>query len=169
MIGVSSSSPEKKGSERQDKQIRRRRAARLAAVQALYQAEIGGASPDAVALEFLQHRLSEEIDGLTLGDIDQQLFVEVFRGTHAARRELDDMLMAVIAEDWKVERLDSMLRHILRAAAWELAYRPQVPAKAVVAEYVGLAHDFFNAREAGMANGMLDRLARDLRPDEFQV
>lgn len=154
---------------RQDGQLRRRRAARLAAVQALYQAEMAGAGADAVALEFLQHRLAEEIDGLTLGDIDQELFVEVLRGTHAERRELDDMLMAVIADDWTVDRLDSMLRHILRAAAWELSYRPQVPAKAVIAEYVGLAHDFFSGREPGMANGMLDRLARDLRPDEFEA
>lgn len=154
--------------ERQDRALRRRRAARLAAVQALYQAEVGGAAVEAVGLEFLQHRLAEEIDGLTLGDIDQALFLEVLRGTHAARRELDDMLMAVISEDWRVERLDSMLRHILRAATWELSYRPEVPAKAVVAEYVGLAHDFFSGREPAMANGMLDRLARDLRPDEFE-
>ncbi|HLS69776.1 MAG TPA: transcription antitermination factor NusB [Kiloniellales bacterium] len=156
-------------SERQERVVRRRRAARLAAVQALYQAEISSSAPDKVALEFLQHRLSEDLDGLTLGDIDQQLFLDVFRGTHGARRELDDMLMAVIAEDWRVERLDSMLRHILRAAAWELGYHPQAPAKVVVAEYVGLAHDFFAAREAGMANGMLNRLARDLRPEEFSA
>jgi len=165
------SDPDKgaKAASRQDKQLRRRRAARLAAVQALYQAEMAGAGADAVALEFLQHRLAEEIDGLTLGDIDQELFLEVLRGTHAERRELDDMLMAVIADDWTVDRLDSMLRHILRAAAWELSYRPQMPAKAVIAEYVGLAHDFFAGREPGMANGMLDRLARDLRPDEFEA
>lgn len=156
-------------SERQDRVVRRRRAARLAAVQALYQAEIGSAPPDKVALEFLQHRLTEDLDGLTLGDIDQQLFLDVFRGTHETRQEMDDMLMAVIAEDWSVERLDSMLRHILRAGAWELGYHPQAPAKVVVAEYVGLAHDFFAAREAGMANGMLNRLARDLRPDEFSA
>lgn len=79
------------------------------------------------------------------------------------------MLTAVIAEDWRVERLDSMLRHILRAAAWELSYQPQAPAKVVVAEYVGLAHDFFDQREAGMANGMLNRLARELRPEEFSA
>ncbi|WP_366553303.1 transcription antitermination factor NusB [Aquibaculum sediminis] len=157
------------GPSRQDKVMRRRRAARLAAVQALYQADIGQVAPDTVALEFLQHRLSEDFDGFTLGDIDQQLFIEVFRGAHAVREDLDDMLMAVIAEGWSVERLDSMLRHILRAAAWELAYRPQVHAKVVVSEYVGLAHDFFDEREAGMANGMLNRLARELRPDDFQA
>src|SRR5690554_4438580 len=91
--------------ERQDRVVRRRRIARLAAVQALYQAEIASAAPDKIALEFLQHRLTEDLDGLTLGDIDQQLFLDVFRGTHEARQELDDMLMAVIAEDWSVERL----------------------------------------------------------------
>src|SRR5690625_7932914 len=94
-------------SERQERVVRRRRAARLAAVQALYQAEISSSAPDKVALEFLQHRLSEDLDGLTLGDIDQQLFLDVFRGTHGARRELDDMLMAVIAEDWRVEPIGS--------------------------------------------------------------
>ena len=162
------SSREERG-ERQDRVVRRRRVARLAAVQALYQAEIGSAVPDKIALEFLQHRLTEDLDGLTLGDIDQQLFLDVFRGTHESRQELDDMLMAVIAEDWSVERLDSMLRHILRAASWELGYNTQAPAKVLVAEYVGLAHDFFAAREAGMANGMLNRLARDLRPEEFSA
>jgi len=154
---------------RQERVIRRRRTARLAAVQALYQAEISSTEPDKVALEFLQHRLADDLDGLTLGEIDQQLFLDVFRGTHATRKELDDMLTAVIAEDWRVERLDSMLRHILRAAAWELSYQPQAPAKVVVAEYVGLAHDFFDQREAGMANGMLNRLARELRPEEFSA
>src|SRR5690606_41710484 len=127
---------------RQERVIRRRRTARLAAVQALYQAEISSTEPDKVALEFLQHRLADDLDGLTLGEIDQQLFLDDFRGTHATRKELDDMLTAVIAADWRVERLDSMLRHILRAAAWGVSYQPQFPAKAVVAEYEGIAQDF---------------------------
>src|SRR5690625_1531582 len=166
---TSDPSREQRGGTRQDRVVRRRRAARLAVVQALYQAEISSAAPDKIALEFLQHRLTEDLDGLTLGDIDQKLFLDVFRGTHEKRQELDDMLMAVIAEDWSVERLDSMLRHILRAASWELGYSTQVPAKVLVAEYVGLAHDFFAAREAGMANGMLNRLARDLRPEGYSA
>jgi|SRR5690625_2547139 len=154
-------------SARQERVMRRRRVARLAAVQALYQAEISSVSPDRIAVEFLQHRLTEDLDGLTLGEIDQDLFIRILRGAHARRQELDDMLTAVIAEDWKVDRLDTMLRHILRAGTWELGYHLQVPARVVVAEYVALAHDFFAAREAGMANGMLNSLARQLRPEEF--
>ncbi|SMF20917.1 NusB antitermination factor [Tistlia consotensis] len=145
----------------------KRRAARLAAVQALYQIEIAGIDPDAVVLEFLQHRVNEEIDGHALGELDQALFAELVREVHARRGELDDMLSAVVDEAWSVERLDTLLRVLLRAGLYELAYKFEVPARAAIAEYVGIAHDFFFGKEPAMANGMLDRLARSLREEEF--
>jgi N utilization substance protein B len=146
----------------------KRRSARLAAVQALYQIEIARIEPDAVVLEFLQHRVSEEIDGQVLGELDQALFAELVRESHARIGELDDMLSAVVDENWSVERLDTLMRVLLRAGLYELAYKLEVPARAIIAEYVALAHDFFFGKEPAMVNGMLDRLARSLREEEFQ-
>ncbi len=145
----------------------KRRASRLAAVQALYQIEIAGIAPDAVVMEFLQHRVAEEIDGQRLGELDQALFAELVRETHARRGELDDMLSAVVDEEWSVERLDTLLKVLLRAGLYELSYKLEVPARAIIAEYVAIAHDFFFGKEPAMANGMLDRLARSLREEEF--
>ncbi len=144
-----------------------RRAARLGAVQALYQIDVTGITPDGVLLEFLQHRLEDDLEGLRLGDIDRQLFADVVRGVSAEAESLDDMLSAVLAEDWPIERLERLLKVILRAGSYELAHREKVPARAVISEYVELAHGFFDDREAGMANGVLDRLARVLRAEEF--
>lgn len=145
----------------------RRRVSRFAAVQALYQIEIAGIDPDAVVLEFLHHRVAEEIDGHSLGELDQALFAELVRESHARRGELDDMLSAVLDEDWTVERLDKLLRVLLRAGVYELAYKFDVPARSVITEYVGIAHDFFFGKEPAMVNGMLDGLARTLREEEF--
>lgn len=158
--GVSKSAGTSKGGGR-------RRSARLAAVQALYQIEIARIAPDAVVLEFLQHRVSEEIDGHVLGELDQALFAEVVRESHARIGELDDMLSAVVDENWSVERLDTLMRVLLRAGLYELAYKLEVPARAIIAEYVAIAHDFFFGKEPAMVNGMLDRLARSLREEEF--
>lgn len=147
----------------------KRRSARFAAVQALYQVEIAKIDPDAVVMEFLTHRVAEEIDGHALGEVDQALFAELVREAHARRAELDDMLSAVLDEEWSVERLDTLLRVLLRAGLYELAYKFEVPARAVIAEYVGIAHDFFFGKEPAMVNGMLDRLARSLREEEFDA
>lgn len=162
--------PEKAGRQRgrsPGKGGGKRREARLAAVQALYQIEIAGIAPDSVVLEFLQHRVGEEVDGHRLGELDQALFAELVRETRARIGELDDMLSAVVDPDWSVERLDSLLRVLLRAGLYELAYKFEVPARAIIAEYVAIAHDFFFGKEPAMVNGMLDKLARSLREEEF--
>lgn len=147
----------------------KRKAARLAAVQAVYQLEITGIQPDMVVVEFLQHRLQDEVDGFKLGEVDRELFAELVRGVHAERQDLDDMIAAVLAEGWEVERLERLLRIILEAGAFELAYRQKVPARSVISEYVAIADSFFNGKEPGMVNGMLDRLGRDLRTEEFEA
>jgi N utilization substance protein B len=145
----------------------KRRAARLAAVQALYQLEVGGGDPAAVIGEFEAHRLGQDIDGLDAGPADRGWFAAIVRGVSAARHQLDDLIAAVLTEDWTVERLDNILRAILRAGAYELAHRPDVPARVAVSEYVELADAFFVGKETGLVNGVLDRLARSLRPQEM--
>ena len=146
---------------------RNRRLARLAAVQALYQVALGGADPGQVLVEFLQHRLEEELEGVRLGEIDRELFADLVRQGAAQAETLDDMIAAVLAEDWTVERLETLLRIILRLGAYELAERQDIPSRVVINEYVDLAYAFFEGKEPAMVNGILDRLAHSLRREEF--
>ena len=145
----------------------RRSAARLAAVQALYQVEMSDIAPEAVLSEFLDHRLGEELDGQRLAAADKALFGELVRGVAGEDGELDDMLAAVLDEGWPVERLENLLRIVLRAGVYELSRRPEVPGRVIVSEYVDLSDAFFGGKEPGLVNGVLDRLARTLRPEEF--
>lgn len=144
-----------------------RRTARLAALQALYQVTLGETTADAVTLEFLQHRLDEEIDGLRLGKIDRALFRQLVRDTHADSKRLDELLTGVLPAAWPVDRLEMLLRLILRLGAYELLEQPSTPARVVITEYLELAKAFFDDREPKMVNAILDRLGRQLRPEEF--
>lgn len=146
----------------------RRSAARLAAVQALYQIGLTGALPETVIEEFLEHRLEEELHDLGLDDADRALLDQLVRGVTAESENLDDILSAVLAEDWPIERLELLLRVILRAGAYELAFKAEIPARVAITEYLWLAQAFFEGKEPGMTNGVLDRLARSLRPEEFE-
>ena len=146
----------------------RRSAARLAAVQALYQIELGGATPEQVIHEFVDLRLKEEVDGVRLAEADRRLLTELVRGVTAERGEIDDMLAAVLDEDWPVERLETLVLTVLRAGAYELTERREVPVRVVISEYVAVADAFFAGKEPGLVNGVLDRLARALRPEEFE-
>jgi N utilization substance protein B len=141
----------------------RRRQARLAAVQALYQVDLGAANPRAVITEFLQHRLDEEIDGVRLGRIDRSLFGELVEQVSAQRGELEDMIAGALDEDWPLERLERLLRIILACGVYELAERPSVPLSIVITEYVELARAFFDSREPAFVNAVLDRLGKVLR------
>ncbi len=142
-------------------------AARLAAVQALHQMNVAEAPAAKVIDEFITHRFHEEVDGVSLDKVDRSLFMELVRQTDSQSEELDDMLSAVLRRDWPVERLESLLRTILRLGTMELGERLQVPARVVVAEYTDIAYAFLVEKEAAMANGVLDRLARLLRHEEF--
>ena len=144
-----------------------RRAARLAAVQALYQMEITGVEADRVIFEFLSYRLEEDMEGLSLSQIDRAYFTDLVRGVTRERGELDDMILAVMSDDWTPERLALLLLTILRAGSYELGQHAEVPVKAVINEYVDLAHGFLTNREPAFVNGALDRIARYLRPDAF--
>lgn len=147
-----------------------RAAARLAAVQALYQMKMTGESAPSVIEDFLEHRLSgpdRDAAGVGLDRVDREFFGDLVRGVARESDDLDDMLTAVLAEDWSVERLERLLRLILSAGALELGHWPEVPARVVVSQYVDLAHAFLDDRQTAMVNGVLDSLARHLRPEEF--
>jgi N utilization substance protein B len=153
--------------ETRPKSDARRRAARLGAVQALYQIAIGGATPEVVRGEFLEQWLDEEIEGLSLRAADRDFFDRLVMGVSGETENLDNMLTAVLAEDWPVERLETLLKMILRAGTYELGHWQDVPAQVVISQYVDLAHAFYDGKQPNMANGVLDRLARLLRPEEF--
>lgn len=142
-------------------------AARLLAVQALYQRSVAGQSAAEVLREFLQHRIEEEVEGLKHAAVNRGLLTELVEGVSKQEDILDDMLAAVLDEDWTIDRLEILLRALLRAAAFELAERLEVPARVVISEYVDLANAFFDGRETAFVNGMLDRLAHVLRAEEF--
>jgi len=143
----------------------RRSAARLAAVQALYQIEMTGQASETVIEEFLDLRLKEEVDGVRLDSADRRMLQDLVTGVAREANTLDDMLSAVLEDGWPVERLETLLRLVLRAGAYELSERLDIPPRVVIAEYVDLADAFFGGKEPGLVNGVLDRLARSLRPE----
>jgi len=140
-----------------------RRAARVAAVQALYQLALTDENPDAVVEEFALHRLTP-VEGV---GPDRAMFDDLVRGTAGRMTEIDAVLTPCLAEGWQIERLDAVLRAILRAGGYELMARADVPARVAIKEYVAVAGDFFGGREPGFVNSVLDRIARRLRPEEF--
>lgn len=146
---------------------RTRSTARLAAVQALYQADMTGIGARLVALEFIKHRFHEQLDDQPLIAADEVLFTELVEGTLAQREELDRLASTALTQEWAIERLEVIIRAILRLAIFELSVRIEVPARVVIAEYVDIAHAFFSGKEPGLINGVLDRLGRELRPTEW--
>jgi len=169
-MAASSPPPEAVRSGHRQGAVRRRSLARLAAVQALYQLELNrDLNPETVIAEFARHRLGREIDGELYGEADVALFAEIVRGVTADQERLDREISAVLTKDWPLLRLEAVLRAILRAGAYELVHRPDIPPRVAVSEYTGIAHAFFTGKEPGLANGVLDRLGRLLRPAEMQA
>ncbi len=140
-----------------------RSAARLAAVQALYQREMAGGTVPALLHEFHRHRLGATIEDAEYREADVDFFNDLVTGAGAREAELDGLITAALAEGWTLDRLDRPMRALLRAGVYELVARPDVPAAAVVDEYVDVAHAFYEAREAGFVNGLLDTVARRVR------
>ncbi len=143
-------------------------AARLAAVQALYQIEIAGGEVDDVVAEFLVHRSTRSGGDEPAFDSDPGLFEHLVREVMRRHDELDGLLSGALAANWPLERLEIVLRCILRVGACELVARRDVPAPVIITEHVDLAHAFFDGAEPGLVNGVLDRLARNLRPGELE-
>ena len=142
---------------------RSRSAARLAAVQALYQMEMEGTPLAKLLHEFHEHRLGATLEDETYEQAEIDFFDDVVSGADARREEIDELIAARLAEGWSLERLDRPMRAILRAGTYELIARPDVPAASVINEYLDVAHAFYDKRETGFANGLLDAIAKAAR------
>jgi N utilization substance protein B len=154
--------------ERQSAGGRRRSVARLGAVQALYQLALNpGLGAEIVVGEFLHHRLGREIDGDVYGEADETLFGDIVRGVAQHRERLDEAISASLTDEWPLHRLETILRLILEAGVYELAERADIPPRVTLSEYVAIAYAFFDGKEPGLANGVLNRLARALRGEEL--
>ena len=143
---------------------RSRSAARLAAVQALYQQEMEGTPLARLLREFHEHRLGATIEDARYHEAEQDFFDDIVTGADARRAEIDQLISQRLAEGWSLERLDRPMRAILRAGAYELIARPDVPLGSVISEYVDVAHAFYDKRESGFVNGLLDAIAKGARP-----
>jgi N utilization substance protein B len=144
-----------------------RSVARLGAVQALYQMDAGGTPLPAVIGEFESHRLGAEIEGEQLRPADRPFFRALVTGVVQEQRRIDPIIDAALPPTWPLTRIDLTLRAILRCGVFELLSRRDIPARVVITEYVDVANAFFSADEPGLVNGLLDRVARDTRPEEF--
>lgn len=144
----------------------RRRMARIAAVQALYQSEITGAPFDRVAREFNAFQLGQDIDGFVL-DADRAFFNRLSEALPAHRAAIDALLVEVLTTGRALANLETVLRCILTVGACELSAFEDVPPRVTIDEYVDIADDFFGRSEAGLVNAMLDRIARRVRPDQL--
>jgi N utilization substance protein B len=140
-----------------------RAAARLAAVQALYQQEMEGTRMPTLLDEFHQHRLGATIEDVEYADAEVDFFDDLVKGADARRAELDTLIAGRLAEGWSLARLDKPMKAILRAGAYELAARADVPTASVISEYVDVAKAFYDARETGFVNGLLDAIAKEVR------
>src|SRR6201990_746357 len=150
-----------------DKKANRRGAPRLAAVQALYQMDIGGAGINDIFAEFESHWLGGEVEGDKYLPAEGAFFRDVVSGVLRDQAELGSVVGAGVSRGWAGKRIDAILRAVLRAGAYELEHRKDVPGRVVVSEYVDVAHAFVEREETGMVNAVLDQIGRQFRPDEF--
>ena len=149
--------------ERPAKTANQRGAARLAAVQALYQMDIGGTGVLEVVAEYEAHRLGQELDGETNLKADASWFRSIVSGVVREQTRLDPLIGSALQDDWALSRLDSTVRAILRAGTFELLDRKDVPIPVIVTEYVEIAHAFFEEDEPKLVNAVLDRIAKQVR------
>lgn len=140
-----------------------RSAARLAAVQALYQQEMEGTPLARLLKEFHDHRLGATIEDEQYHKAEIDFFDDIVAGFGARKSEIDEAIAAKLATGWSIERLDRPMRAILRAGTYELIARPDVPIGSVISEYVDVAHAFYDKRESGFVNGLLDAIAKEVR------
>lgn len=147
----------------------RRSGARLAAVQAVYQLEITERGAKAVIREFMEDRLGLDDDGHPVEDADPDLFKQIVQGVVDKQSLIDEAIKARLSEKWRLDRIDSTSRAILRCATQELATRADLSNAVIIEEYVGIAHAFFDGEEPKFVNGLLDKVARDVRPDGVPI
>ena len=140
-----------------------RSAARLAAVQALYQHAMEATKIPVLLHEFHQHRLGATIEGVEYAEADVGFFDDLVKGVDARSDEIDGLIASKLAADWSMERLDKPMRQILRAGTYELLARPDIPVGAVINEYLDVTDAFYDRREKGFVNGLLDAIAKEVR------
>jgi N utilization substance protein B len=150
-------------SDQPPKQVNQRGAARLAAVQALYQMDVGGTGVLEIVAEYEEHRLGKEVDGDTYLKADASWFRSIVAGVVRDQRKLDPLIGSALQDDWALSRLDSTVRAILRAGTFEILERKDVPVPVIVTEYVEIAKAFFEDEEPKLVNAVLDRIAKQVR------
>jgi N utilization substance protein B len=159
----------KKPAKGPDRKANRRGAARLAAVQALYQMDIAGAGINDIFAEFESHWLGNEVEGEKYLPAEAAFFKDVVAGVVRDQAKLDPLIDDALQKGWPLKRIDAILRAVLRAGSYELEHRRDVPGRVVVSEYVDVAHAFVDRDETGMVNAVLDMLARKLRGGELNA
>ena len=142
------------------RQANQRGAARLGAVQALYQMDIGGTSMEETLANFPAHVLGQEVEGDTYLPADRDFFRQIVAGVVSSQLDIDPMIDANLPDDWPVTRIDALLRAILRAAAFELLKRPDIPVRVVIAEYLDVTRAFYEGEAPGLVNGVLDAIGK---------
>ncbi len=157
----------KRPSDKDVRKANRRGAARLAAVQALYQMDVAGTPLNDIFAEFESHWLGREVEGSQYLPAEAAYFRDVVGGVVREQREIDPVVDKVLATGWPLKRIELLLRAVLRAGAYELVHRRDIPARVVVSEYVDVAGAFFDPEETGMVNAVLDRLGRTYRGPEY--
>jgi len=145
----------------------KRGAARLAAVQALYQMDVAGTGLNEIMAEFESHWLGGEVEGVRYRPAEVAYFRDIVGGVVREQKRLDPQIDAALARGWPLKRIEAILRAVLRAGAYELACRTDVPARVVTSEYVDIANAFVDKEETGMVNAVLDQLAHQMRAAEF--
>ena len=150
-------------SQRTKARSQARAASRLAAVQALYQHDMEGTAVTSLLHEFHQHRLGATIEDAEYAEAEVDFFDDIVKGATARGDEIDAAIAAKLSTGWTLARLDKAMRAILRAGTYELLARADVPVGTVITEYVDVAHAFFDKRESGFVNGLLDSIAKDVR------
>jgi transcription antitermination protein NusB len=146
----------------------RRGAARLAAVQALYQMDIAGAGLNEILAQFESHWIGQEVEGEQYLPAERAYFRELVQGVIDDQRKLDPLIDEVLQSGWPLKRIEAVLRAVMRAGAYELDRKRDIPARVVMSEYVGIADAFVDRDETGMVNAVLDQIARQLRAEEFE-
>lgn len=152
----------------EERKANRRGAARLSAVQALYQMDIAGTGLNDILAEFESHWIGREVEGEQYLPAEAAFFRDVVAGVLREQRKLDPLIDEALAQGWPLKRIEAILRAVLRAGAYELGHRNDVPARVVVSEYVDVANAFVDRDETGLVNAVLDQIARQLRGAEFE-
>ncbi len=144
-----------------------RSAARLAAVQALYQMDLARTDLNEIIAEFTAHHFGSLNPGSNVVEADRDFFADLLRGVVAGQREIDPLLDGQLASGWRLKRIDAIMRAVLRAGVYELRARKDVPGRVVINEYIDVARAFFEGDEPKVVNGVLDKLAHKIRAKEF--